>query len=114
MIPNSNLIEPLVERVEAYGKTTIELLKLKAIEKTAVIPSLSVFKGIVLLLITIFVVFFNIALSLFIGEEFGKIYIGFLVVSGFYLLLAIIVYAFMHNYIKNYISNLIIKVLTKP
>ena len=39
MEDNINLIEPLLERFKDYGKTSIELVKLKSIDKTADILS---------------------------------------------------------------------------
>ena len=49
-------IEPLLERAEAYGKTSYELIKLKAVDKTADVASTMVSRGAVILVLSMFVV----------------------------------------------------------
>lgn len=101
------LIEPLLKRVEEYGKTSFELLKLKSLDKTAEVSSVVIsrlFLGIVLL---IFVITLNIAAALWIGEMMGKNYYGFLIVASFYGLIATVLMLF-HTGIKTRINNSII------
>lgn len=82
--------EPLFEKVKEYINTTIELTKLKTIDKVSeVISALAVRMGIILLL-SFFFLFINIGLACWIGELTGRIYVGFFIISGFYLLLSII------------------------
>ena len=38
METNLSLIEPLLERAEQYSKTSIELIKLRLVDKTAAVP----------------------------------------------------------------------------
>jgi hypothetical protein len=104
-----SLIESLFERVEAYGKTTYELSKLKLLETTtnvvtALVPRLSVF-----LMISLFALAFNIGIAMFLGELLGKSYYGFFIVAGFYLVTGIVLHFFLLKWSKKPLSEFIIK-----
>lgn len=103
-----NFIEPLLERAESYGKTSLQLLKLKAVDKTADITSTFISRGIVVAVITLFIVIVNIGLALWIGDLLGKSYYGFFCVAAFYLILGGVLYFFMHETIKKQIGNSIV------
>ena len=102
------LIESLYEKAKDYTNTTIEIAKLKALEKTSDVVSSLVPRLIVILFLLIFVIIFNIAISLWLGRLMGETYYGFLAVSGFYILTAAIVHFFLHDSIKTNISNALI------
>lgn len=51
----------------------------------------------------------SIGVALWLGELLGRIYYGFFVVAGFYLLAGIIFHLYLHQWIKRPVSNLIIK-----
>lgn len=104
-------MELLIEKAQDYTKTSIELLKLNAIDKTADITADITFRLAFGLVVAIFSLFINISISLYIGKLIGENYLGFLIVSGFYLILAIILFIFRSNLIKTPITNLVIKKL---
>lgn len=105
--------EKLYDKAEKYSKTSVELMKLNAIDKTSdIISSLSVVISISLI-VAIFTLFVNIGISLLIGKMLNDYYIGFFIVSGFYLLLAFIVYIFRKQLIKIPLDNLIVLKLLK-
>lgn len=108
MEDKSNFIEPLIERAEEYGKTSLELLKLKALAKTADIVSTFISRGAVVLFLTIFTVLANIGVALWLGDVLGKMHYGFFCVAGFYGIIGGILYFFMHDKIKKSISDSII------
>jgi len=110
---NAKLIESLLERVTYYGKTTYELVKLKALDKTTDAVSSFIPHSFVLALIAIFMLFANLGLALYLGEIFGKVFYGFLVVAAFYGIMGMIIHFFMHKWIKKLVSNYIIKQLLK-
>lgn len=85
------LIEMLFGKVESYTKTTIELYRLKAIDKlTDVFATIA--SGLILaVIIALFFILFSIGLALFLGELLGKSYYGFFALSGLYGLIAIII-----------------------
>ena len=108
MDEQSGLIETLIEKGEQYGKTTIELLKLKTLDKSADVVSNMVSWMIVLIFAVLFFLILNIGVALWLGELLGKSYYGFFVVSGFYALLAIVFTLFRKQWIKKPLNNSII------
>ncbi|NHN26908.1 hypothetical protein FIA58_014580 [Flavobacterium jejuense] len=104
-------IEMLFEKAQDYTKTSIDLLKLNAIDKTADIAASLTFRLALGLIVAMFSLFINIGISLYIGKLIGEYYLGFLIVSGFYLLLGILLILFRDRFIKIPITNLIIKKL---
>lgn len=109
MDEQSGLIESLIEKGEQYGKTTLELLKLKTLDKSADVASNLVSWLIVLIFAVLFFLILNIGVALWLGELMGKPYLGFFVVSGFYGLLALIFGIFRKKLIKKPVNNSIIE-----
>ena len=108
MDEQSGLIESLIEKGEQYGKTTLELLKLKTLDKSADVVSNLVSWLIVVIFAVLFFLILNIGIALWLGELLGKSYYGYFVVSGFYALLAILFGIFRKQWIKNPVNNSII------
>jgi len=108
MDEQSGLIESLIEKGEQYGKTTLELLKLKTLDKSANIVSDMVSWLIVIVFAVLFFLILNIGVALWIGELLGKSYYGFFIVSGFYALMAFIFLIFRKQLIKKPLNNSII------
>lgn len=101
-------IERLYEKAESYTKTSFELVKLRAIDKTSeIISSLAVVISIACV-IAMFSLFLNIGIALWIGNKLNDMSAGFLIVSGFYLVAGIVVYIFRRNWIKRPIDDLIV------
>lgn len=100
-----NFMEPLLERVEAYSRTSIELVKLKTVNKTAEIAGTFVSRGAVVLVLSIFTVIINIGFALWLGDLMGKSYYGFFCVAGFYALVGLVLYFFLNESIKTQVSN---------
>jgi hypothetical protein len=106
-------IELLFEKAEVYGKTSIELLKLNAIDKTADVVSSLAVQMATFLVVALFTLVINIGLALWLGDLLGKIYYGFFVVAGFYAAAAIIIYFFGQQWIKVPLNNSIVARLLK-
>lgn len=102
-----NLIDPLMESAEQYGRTSIELIKLKAIDKSADMLSVMMSKFILWGLFLFVMVLLNISAGFYLGEIFGKIYLGFLAVALFYGLLVFIISLF-HLKIRQHINELLV------
>ena len=109
MDEQSGLIESLIEKGEQYGKTTLELLKLKTLDKSADVVSNLVSWLIVFIFAVLFFLILNIGVALWLGELLGKSYYGFFVVSGFYALLALIFGIFRKQLIKDPVNNSIVE-----
>lgn len=113
MEDTSKLLESLLERAVEYGKTSVELAKLKALDKTSDVVSTIIPHTIVVVVIASFMVFFNLGLAFWLGEVLGKICFGFFVVAAFYGISAIIIHFFMHKWLKRLICNYFIKQMLK-
>jgi len=107
-------IESLYSKVKEYTETSIELYKLNAIDVTADVVSSIASRIVLVLAFSLFTLFVNIAISLFIGNLLGAYYWGFLIVSGFYLIISVILYYYGGKLIIEPISNLVISKLLKP
>jgi hypothetical protein len=106
-------IATLFERAEDYGKTTLNLLKLNAIDKSADVISSLVSRLAVIITVVFSVLIVSIGLSLWIGKLLGDIFYGFFIVGGFYALLAFLLQVFRHQWVKYPVSNSIIKQMLK-
>jgi len=113
MEDNAKLIESLLERAAEYGKTTYELVKLKALDKTSEVVSSFIPHSVVFVLIALFMLFVNLGLSFWLGEILGKTFYGFFVVAAFYGLIGIVIHFFMHKWLKKLVFNYIIKHMLK-
>jgi fatty acid desaturase len=109
MEDNAKLIDSLLEKATDYSKTTLELLKLKAVDKTSDVVSTLVPHTVVFVIVASFLIFFNLGIAFWLGEILGKISLGFLIVAAFYGLIAIIVHFFMHKWLKKIVRDFIIK-----
>jgi len=113
MEDNSKLLESLLEKASEYAKTSFELVKLKALDKTTDVVSSLVPHSIVIMLIATFLLFLNLGLALWLGDILGKVFWGFFVVAAFYILAGLIIHFFMHNPIKKLVGNSFIKHILK-
>lgn len=101
-------MEPLFARAEDFGKTSLELIKLKTIDKTADVASTLISRGSAVLILSMFTIIANVGIALWLGDTLGKSYYGFFCVAGFYAIVGIILYFFAHKWIKKSISESII------
>lgn len=108
MEEQETVIESLVENVEKYTATTIELTKLKSILKTSDILSNIAVSLVLLVLAFLAIVFLSIGVAFWLGDLLGSGYTGFLIVAGFYALTGILLYLLRKRLIKGPISNALI------
>ncbi len=109
----ANDLEDLYDKSEKYAVTSIDLIRLYIIEKTADVVSSLTMLFVLAIFITMFALFVNISIGLFLGELLGGDYIGFLIVSGFYLMAGLVIFFFRKKIIQKPISDLIISKLLK-
>jgi fatty acid desaturase len=113
MEENANLLETLLERASEYGKTSIELARLKALDKTTEIVSSFIPLSVVMLLVASSLLFLNLGLAFWLGEVLGKTYYGFFVVAAFYVLAGIFIHFFLHKWINRLVGDYFIKRVLK-
>ncbi len=106
-------IEALIEKGEQYGKTTLELLKLKTLEKSSDVVSDLASWIIIVIFVSLFFLVLNIGVALWIGDLLGKSYHGFFIIAGFYALLSLLFSIFRKQLIKNPVNNSIVTQVLK-
>ncbi|HEY5468932.1 MAG TPA: phage holin family protein [Bacteroidales bacterium] len=106
-------LESLLNSATEYGKTSYELFKLKALDKTSNVVSSVVPHSIVLIILSSFMLFLNLGIALWLGEILGKIFYGFLIIAGFYLIIGVIIYFFLYKWLKKLVCNYVIKQMLK-
>lgn len=105
MDSNTTPIEALIEKAEGYKNTTIELYKLKAIDKSAEVVSSLAVRLVIFMVVALCILIMNIGMALWLGELLGKLYYGFFVVAGLNVLVAFVFYYFRKPWIKVPVSN---------
>ena len=112
MEDNTNLFESLLERLSEYGKSGFELAKLKTLDKTSDVVSSIIPHLVVFIIIAVFLLFLNLGLAFWLGEIFGKTWLGFILVAAFYSVAGIVLYL-LRKRCKKLISNYIIRQVLK-
>ena len=102
---NIEILEPLLKKINEYGNTRYDLIKLKTSAKAIEILTSVATKGILLILIVSSFIILTIGIAFWLGEVLGKIYYGFFCIAGFYIIILGIVYLFMLDWLKKSISD---------
>ena len=113
MNDNAAPIELLFKKVEDFSKTTIELLQLKAIDKTADVVSTLVAQLAIIIAAALAILILNIGVALWIGNLLNNSFCGFFIVGGFYTIIAIILCVYNVAWIKKPLNNTLIKLMLK-
>jgi hypothetical protein len=102
-------VEVLLAKAEAFGRTTYELSKLKALETTSVVVTALIANMSVVLVLGLFVLVLSFGFAILLGDVLGKLYLGFFIIAGFYFVAGIVLRFSLHRWIKRPIFQLIIK-----
>ena len=108
MEEKDTLLETLIEKGELYTKTSIDLIKLKTIEKSANAFSSIISSLIISSLILFIVMMVNIGAALWIGNCIESLFCGFFIVAGFYVFIVLILLIFKNQILKTPLINSII------
>ncbi|HBR12434.1 MAG TPA: hypothetical protein DD740_09625 [Chryseobacterium sp.] len=100
----------MVEIIKDYLGKRIELIKLQITEKSSLSAGIIAFLSIILVAFSFFIILFNFGIAYLIGESLGNISYGFLIVSGFYFLIILIV-VLLKKAIVNAVANRVIHFL---
>lgn len=114
MTDDTTPIATLFERAEDYTKTTIKLLKLNAVDKSAEIVSSLFSLLVVSMTVVLSIIIISIGAALWIGKLLGDSSYGFFIIGGFYLFVALLLRIFREQWLKYPVSNSIIKQMMKP
>lgn len=110
---STTTIEKLIEKAEIYSKTSLELCKYEAVNKTADIFSYLAVKTALFVVVVLFLLLVNVGFALWIGQELGEIFYGFFVVAFGYMCLGFLLYIFRDEWVKTPVSNFIINKMKK-
>ena len=104
-------VEELFQKIREYADVRLNLFKLKSINKFAGFMSLSITLIILIVIFSNILLCITIGAALLIGEWVGKIYYGFFIVGGIYLIIGLVIYSMRDKLIKTKVSNKLIKEL---
>lgn len=105
---NATSIETLFAKAEDYGKTSIELFKLQAVDKSADVIAALATQLVFFTVVVLFLLTTNVGIALWIGEAIGELYYGFFIVAGFYVIVFFLLYIFRQQLIRIPLTNSII------
>jgi hypothetical protein len=104
-------IQILLEKAGNYSTTSIQLIKLKVISNVSNAIANIITQLIIYLMLGVSILFCNIALAIWLGALFGKIYLGFLAVGIFYGIIALVLYLFQTKWMSIPFQNIFISKL---
>ncbi len=109
---NENIIESLFEKASEYGKTSFELIKLRALEKTSHVGASIVTHSFVMIIAGTLALFVNLGIAFWLGEILGKLFYGFFAVAACYFVIFMLFLLFSRP-IKRCVQNYFIKLVLK-
>lgn len=107
------IVEMLVEKVEQYARTSLELYKLKAIDKGTDVFSSLVSRVVIIIIIALFFLLVTLGLCFYLGEVLGKVYYGFFTVAGIYAVVGIIMIIFRKKWLDDTLNDYIVRQIFK-
>jgi uncharacterized membrane protein YdbT with pleckstrin-like domain len=108
-----NQTEGLVGQIGEYVEIRMEEVKLDVMDKSSTVMASVISRALVFFLIVFVVLFASTAVAFVLGEIWGRIWLGFLVVSGLYVVLALLAWGTKERTIRIPIFNSLLKHLTK-
>jgi hypothetical protein len=104
-------IENLLSHLKEYADNRVTIVKLTIAEKVSRLVA-NVLAGIfVLFVFFFFIIFASITLAILLSMWIGKMYAGFLIVTGLYFLAGIIIWMFREKLLRLPIMNAMINQL---
>jgi ABC-type uncharacterized transport system fused permease/ATPase subunit len=113
MEENIKMIKSLLENTAEYGKTSLKLIKLKALDKTSDVVSSLVPRLVVVIIFGSSLLFLSLGLAFWLGEILGNNSVGFYVIAAFYVMVGIIFQLFLNKWLKKLVSNNFLKQVLK-
>ena len=104
-------VEELFQKLREYAEVQLDLFKLKGINKVSGFMSSVITIGILIILFSGVLICITIGAALLIGAWLGKVYYGFFIVGGIYLIIGLVIYSMRDKLIKTKVSNKLIKEL---
>jgi hypothetical protein len=102
-------VENLAEHIKEYVNTRISIIKLGIAEKASKLIAWIIAGVFLLFILLFFLVFLSLSAAHGIGDALGKPYLGFLIVGGFYLVLALFVWWLREKLLRIPLMNAMIR-----
>lgn len=80
-------IDRLIDHLVGFMETRFEILKLDFKEEFVRVIAKLLTIGVIVLLSTLFFIFFSVALGIFLNQLLDSAYLGFVILAGFFFLL---------------------------
>jgi len=109
MQEENNHFEKLTDNLKEYVNTRYDIITLKLTQKVANISSQAIAVILIGMVMSMFLLFINIAIALYFSSLLNNNYAGFFIVAGFYLLITLIFIIGKKGLILTPIRNLIVK-----
>lgn len=101
-------IEALSDDLKVYFDTNVKLVKLQALDRSALLGSSVISSVIIGVVGLMFTVFLSIAAALYIGVLLESYFLGFGCVAAFYLLTGIVLLVFRKAWLERPIRDIIV------
>ena len=102
-------VEALTNSLKEYVDTNYELIKLEVIDYSSDISAGIISKLIVGVMLVFFTFFASLYFAYYLSDLIGISHVGFVIIGGFYLLLAIIFYLSRKSLLERPVRNNFIK-----
>lgn len=113
MEEENKFFDKLIDKSKKYFISSFELFKLSALDRSSEIFAVLIYWLVIFITLTVFTVMINIGIAIWLGELIGKTSIGFFIVAGFYLLIALFIFIFKQKLIKGPVSEMIVGQILK-
>ena len=90
---NPSQVEELFYKLKEYGDTSLNLFKLKSVDKITKILSTLMVLIILIVLLFLVMVCITIGLALLLGAWLGKAYYGFFIMGAIYIIIGLVLYS---------------------
>jgi hypothetical protein len=104
-------IEELAGHIKEYVDNRLASAKLATAEKTSSIVANIIARIAVLIIAIFFILFLSISVAQFLGKLTGENYWGYLIISGFYLMIALAVWAAREKLLRLPVMNAMLQKL---
>lgn len=100
--------DTLYTKSKDFIETTLAIYKLQTIDFLADAVSGIISRVLIIFVLAIFLIFFNVGVSLYLADLFGSYYKGFFIVALFYLLITVLLLIVRRRIVKSALIDLII------
>lgn len=106
----SSIINPIIEKMESIGKTSLVLYKYELMLKTSTILACLLYVFLISFCALLASISLNIAMAHWVGRLLGNIVFGYLFVSMFYTLIIFLIYILRARILSKIQNYLLLKI----